>query len=222
MVEQSLIKQAAVAARQLLGGAVDIFVQLCILVIATFFLMSEGHRLVDYVVDLAPLSEERTRGMLERLRRVTAAVFSSTILTALLQTLVALVGYLIADIPAKTLVLFATLVFAFIPAIGAATITTGAGILLWMSGSVGMGIFLTAWGLVVVGLIDNVVKPLLAKNAIHLPGSLVFFAMICGLTVFGVMGIVAGPLIVAFFQVIAATLRDAQAVNPTNGVPTSS
>ena len=57
-------------------------------------------------------------------------------------------------------------------------------------------------------LVDNVVKPLVAKGRAHLPGSIVFFAMICGLAVFGPMGLVAGPMVVAFFKVTAQMLRE--------------
>lgn len=71
------------------------------------------------------------------------------------------------------------------------------------------GIALTIWGAVVVGLTDNVVKPWLAKDGINLPASIVFFSMICGLAVFGPMGVVAGPLIVVLFQTAAELLRSA-------------
>jgi predicted PurR-regulated permease PerM len=56
--------------------------------------------------------------------------------------------------------------------------------------------------------VDNLVKPWVAKGRARLPGSLVFFAMICGLAVFGPMGLVAGPMVVALFQVAAELLRE--------------
>jgi predicted PurR-regulated permease PerM len=60
----------------------------------------------------------------------------------------------------------------------------------------------------VVGLIDNFLKPLLARGRVQLPTSVAFFAMICGLAVFGPLGLVAGPLAIAFFRVTAEMVRE--------------
>jgi len=82
------------------------------------------------------------------------------------------------------------------------------GLGLCISGRPGMGVFLIAYGFGVVGLVDNVVKPLVAKDHAKLPSSVVFFAMICGLAVFGPMGLVAGPLILAFFRSVVRIMRE--------------
>jgi predicted PurR-regulated permease PerM len=184
------------------------FVRTGLFVLALFFCLSEGKKLVDYFVELVPLEEGRTRELLGSFRGVSVGVFLSTLATAGAQVLVALVGYLIADVPLLPLVLAATFVLAFVPAIGGAMVTVGAGVFLWASGDTGMGIFLVIWGCVCVGLVDNLVKPWVAKGRARLPGSLVFFAMICGLAVFGPMGLVAGPMVVALFQVAAELLRE--------------
>jgi predicted PurR-regulated permease PerM len=186
----------------------DLFVRVGVLVVATFFLLSEGGRLVDYVIDLVPLPERRTRALFTSFREVSVGVFVSTLATSAIQTLVAFVGYLIAGLPAKTLVLFATFVLSFVPAIGAAGVTIAAGLVFWMSGDTGGGFFLVLWGVLVVGLIDNFLKPLLARGRVQLPTSVVFFAMICGLAVFGPLGLVAGPLAIAFFRVTAEMVRE--------------
>ena len=67
----------------------------------------------------------------------------------------------------------------------------------------GWGIFLVAWGILVVGLIDNVVKPLFIKGGVEMHGAVVFFALLGGLAAFGPVGLVAGPLVVAFFVAVS-------------------
>jgi predicted PurR-regulated permease PerM len=64
------------------------------------------------------------------------------------------------------------------------------------------------WGILVVSTIDNIVKPWFAKGGVNFPASVVFFAMVCGLAAFGPLGLVAGPLIVAFFHVAANMMRE--------------
>lgn len=202
---------AASAAGTALAGVFDLLIRTGLLIVALFFCLTEGHRLVDYLVRLVPLEEERTRDMLHTSRSIAVGVLLSVLATAGAQTLVALVGYLIAGVDALLLLVGATFVLSFIPTIGGATMVTTTGIVLWLSGRTGAGVFLTAWGLVAVSLIDNVVKPYVAKDHAQLPGSLVFFAMICGLAVFGPMGLVAGPLVVAFFKVTAGMLLEERA-----------
>jgi predicted PurR-regulated permease PerM len=69
------------------------------------------------------------------------------------------------------------------------------------------GLFVALWGLVVVGLIDNVVKPLLIKEGVHLDGAVLFFALIGGLALFGAVGLLVGPLAVASFVAVVSRRR---------------
>jgi predicted PurR-regulated permease PerM len=62
-----------------------------------------------------------------------------------------------------------------------------------------MAIVLAAWGLIVVGLVDNLVKPLLIRRGLEIHGGVVFFSLIGGLAAFGAVGLLIGPLTVAFF-----------------------
>ncbi len=199
---------AAGAAGDFLSGLASFTVRLGVLVVATFFLLSEGQGLIDYVVGIVPLEERRTRELLTTFRGVAVGVFLSTIATAAAQTVAALVGYLIAGLPGIPLLLLVTFVLSFVPAVGGGGTVAAAGLVLCMSGRVGMGLFLVVWGLAVVGTIDNVVKPLVARDRAGLPTSVVFFAMICGLAVFGPMGLVAGPLILAFFRIAVGLLQE--------------
>jgi predicted PurR-regulated permease PerM len=93
----------------------------------------------------------------------------------------------------------ATFFFALIPAIGAAAVCLFAALILLVSGHPYMALFLAAWGIAVVGLIDNVAKPYLIKGEVEMGGAVVFFALVGGLTAFGMVGLLVGPLAVAAF-----------------------
>jgi predicted PurR-regulated permease PerM len=115
------------------------------------------------------------------------------------QSLAALIGYLIARVPHP--LFFATVTFfvSFVPAVGAGGTVLVASVLLLAMGHTWMALFLAIWGVVVVGMVDNIIKPLLVKRGLHMHGAIVFFALLGGLTVFGTVGLIAGPLIVSFF-----------------------
>jgi predicted PurR-regulated permease PerM len=130
---------------------------------------------------------------------VSYSVIVSTVVTAAVQALAALVGFFIAQVPNPIFFGLITFIVAFIPAIGAGVACLAAALLVFITGHPYMAIFLAAWGLVVVGLVDNVVKPLLIRRGMELHGAVVFFSLIGGLSAFGAVGLLLGPLVVAMF-----------------------
>ena len=119
--------------------------------------------------------------------------------TAGVQALTGLIGLLIGGVPNPIFFTLATFFLALVPAIGAASCFVALGAVYLLDGHTGTGIFLLVWGLLIVGLVDNVVKPLFIKDGAAMHGAVVFFSLIGGLAAFGAPGLVAGPLVVAFF-----------------------
>jgi predicted PurR-regulated permease PerM len=204
----SSLGRAAGFTRGVLGGVTRLLFEMGVLITGLFFLLAEGADLARWVVATAPLPRAQTEKFLVEFRDVTVGVFISTVATAALQTGIASIGYLIAGVEPLVVALFITFAAAFIPAVGGAGVVAIVGVLQLFSGHTGMGIFLVIWGLVPVGLSDNMAKPLLAKRSLRLPTSVLFFAMLAGLIGFGPMGVVAGPLIVSFFLVVVRALRE--------------
>lgn len=205
------IRAATGVVAAILDGLATVLVDLGILVLTLFFLLEQGKTLVAWAVEVMPLERREAERLVEEFRDVTRAVFSATVLTALIQTAISWIGYAIADISYQPIALLLTLICAVIPVIGAAAVVVAIGALLWLGGSTGTGVFLVLWGLLPVGLSDNVLKPWLAKGKMQLPGAVVLFAMLGGAVVFGAFGIVAGPLIVAFFLASLRLLRTTDA-----------
>ncbi|MCK5942901.1 MAG: AI-2E family transporter [Planctomycetes bacterium] len=193
------IEAATGVVAAVLDGLATVLIDLGVLVVTLFFLLHQGRRLVDWVVEALPLSNDEGERLVREFRDVTRAVFGATIATALLQTAIAWAGYAIAGIPYQPIALLLTFVCAVIPVVGAAALVILIGGLLWLDGQTGYGVFLILWGALPVGLSDNIAKPWIAKGKMRLPGSVVLFSMLGGVVVFGAFGIVAGPLIVAFF-----------------------
>jgi predicted PurR-regulated permease PerM len=126
-------------------------------------------------------------------------VIVSTLITAGVQAVVALIGYFIAGVPHPIFFAIVTFFVAIIPAIGAASVCLFAALILLATGHPYMALFLAAWGVIVVGLIDNVVKPYLIKDDVDMGGAVVFFALVGGISAFGMVGLIVGPLAVAAF-----------------------
>lgn len=191
--------KAAKAVTGALSATGTFVVQAVMMLIALFFLLVDGGRLVSWLEEIAPLRPGQTREILYEFRRVSVAVMVSTVATAAVQAIAALIGYFIARVPHPLFFGTVTFFVALIPAIGAAGVCLAAAALLFATGHPWFALFLAIWGVVVVGLVDNVVKPLLVKRGLDLHGAVVFFALLGGLAVFGAVGLLLGPLIVSFF-----------------------
>jgi predicted PurR-regulated permease PerM len=207
---QSLGSQAGKAATAV-GGAVSatgsFLFQSAMMLIALYALLVEGRRLVDWLEEVSPLEEGQFTELLVEFRRTTVAVMISSAATAGVQALAALVGYLIARVPHPLFFTALTFFIALVPAVGAASVCIAAALLILATGHTVAAVFLAVWAVVVVGLIDNVLKPVFAKRGTDLNGVVVFFALIGGLASFGAPGLLIGPLAVALFMTVVRFWR---------------
>ena len=190
-----------------LGATTRAIVQVVMMLIALFFLLIDGHALVEWVTEVAPLKRNHVRELMADFRKVTVAVLVSTVATAAIQAAVALVGYLIAGVPHWMFFTFVTFVLAFVPAVGAGGAGLAAAALVFFSGHTYRALFLAVWALIAVGLSDNIVKPYLIRGEVAIHGAVVFFALLGGLSAFGPIGLLLGPLIVAFFLSVVRIVR---------------
>jgi predicted PurR-regulated permease PerM len=201
-LQKQVSSQGSTAAKAVTGvvAATGSFAfQTVMMLIALFFFLVDGKRLVQWFESVSPLKRGQTEEILREFRLVVIAVLVSSVATAGVQTVAALVGYLIARVPVPFFFAAVTFFLALIPAIGAAVVCFAAAGLLLLTGHQWMALFLAIWGAVVVGLADNVVKPLLVKRGLDMHGAIVFFSLLGGLAVFGTVGLLLGPLIVSFF-----------------------
>jgi predicted PurR-regulated permease PerM len=191
----------AAAVGTAVGATAQILVQGIFLLIAFYFLLLDGRRLVRWLAKVSP-SPDETLSIANHLARASRSVLSSLFLTALVQAAAATVGYLIAGVPHPVFFGLLTLIAALIPSIGTAIVALPVAGLMFVLGHPWAALFLALWALGVVGLIDNVVKPLLIKGGVQLDAAVLFFALIGGLALFGAVGLIVGPLAVALFVAV--------------------
>ena len=194
--------RAASAVGGVLSATWGVLVQMVMMLIAFFFLLADGPRLVSWAVEVLPLRRKQTLTLLTDFRKVTVAVLVSSIATSAIQAAVAFVGYLLARVPNPIFFAFVTFLVGLVPAVGAGAVTLGAALIVYLSGRPGAALFLAVWGVLFVGLADNVVKPYLIRGGIEMHGAVVFFSLVGGLAAFGPVGLLAGPLIVSFFMAV--------------------
>jgi len=190
---------AASSVSKVLSATGSVLFHGVLMLIALISLLVRGRELVQWLDSVSPLHPGQTLELLAMFRKVSFAVIASACITAAVQAAAALAGFWIARVPSPFFFTLLTFFLAFVPAIGATVVSLFAALLLLVTGHPYMAAFLAGWGLVVVGLVDNLVKPLLIRRGMEIHGTIVFFALIGGLAAFGAIGLLLGPLLVAFF-----------------------
>ena len=177
------------------------------MLIAYFFFLVDGARLVGWLEAQVPLRPGQFRALVEDFRQTSVSVLLATLGTAAIQSLVAVGGYELAHAPSPIFLGLVTFFLALVPAVGATIVVLAVAGLLVATGHVLAGAFLAAWGLGLVGIVDNVARPYLLKGGLALNGGVVFFALIGALGAFGPIGIVVGPLALTFLVAVLRLYR---------------
>lgn len=171
-----------------------------IMVASLFFFLAEGETMVNTLVRLSPLEEKYVRELVEEFARVCRAVVTATLLSAVVQGLLAGVGFYFAGLEnAVALLILLTMVLAMVPFTGAATVWVPVCLYLYfVEGRLGAAIMLAIYGTAVVSAADNVIKPLVLHGQSNLHPLLALLSVLGGIQALGPIGIVVGPMVVVF------------------------
>lgn len=190
-------------AKQALGfgqNTFQFFLGLALMVYLAFFLLRDGDRLVALLIQAIPLGDERERLLFDKFAEVTRATVKGNLLIAIIQG--ALGGFIfwMLDINAALLWGVVMAIVSLLPAVGAALVWVPVAIYLAAVGDLVSAIVLTAFGVVVIGLADNLLRPVFVGRDTKLPDYIVLLSTLGGIVMFGVNGFVMGPLVAALFM----------------------
>jgi len=191
------LTNSASLARSAVGGISALgsyLTQYVLMTIAVFFFFADGPRLRHWISNSLPLKRERSREIILRFRETSRVVLGANLVTALAQASVATVGYFIAQVPQAFFFGLLTFFTSFFPGIGTALVALPLSLLLFANGHPYAAVFLAAWSTLVVGVIDNILRPWLTRGKEQLHGAVVFFVLLGGIAVFGAIGLLVGPL----------------------------
>jgi predicted PurR-regulated permease PerM len=194
---EALGKQASTLGASLLKNLVVMVFQTLIMIFALFFLFRDGSRLAAQVVGLIPMESIHKTHILNRLNETLTAVVRGMFVTASVQGLLAGIGFALIGVNFSVVLGFATALLALIPMIGAAAIWLPVGVVLFLSGEPTRGIIVLLYGAFIVSSVDNLLRPFIVGSRAKLPIALLFFGTLGGLQVYGPIGLLVGPLVVA-------------------------
>ncbi|MDA3856011.1 MAG: AI-2E family transporter [Candidatus Woesearchaeota archaeon] len=167
-----------------------------------FYLILDKDKVIKLVCDILPFSKKNSQHLILESGKVTRAVLIGQVLTAIIQGFLGMISFIIAGVSGAFFWGFIMMILSVIPVIGAFLIWVPAGIFLLIEGQIWQGVFVLVWGVVVVSNVDNIVRPKLVGKFADIHPLEVFLGVIIGLSTFGMIGIVLGPLIVSLFKTL--------------------
>ena len=196
----------------------NVVVSFIFTIFATFLLLRDGERLVRRMLDLLPFERARNDALLARIRDVIYASVYGVLVIAVIQGALTALMFWILGIPSAALWGAVTALTSVLPLIGSAAVWVPGAIYLVAIGRWPEAIVLGVWGGLVVGSVDNFVRPRLVGERVGLSELVTFFALLGGLRVFGLVGVVMGPLLFAVAASILDVLTEEKASTPVGDV----
>lgn len=186
-------------ALQIGQNTVTFFIMLMLMIYLLYFFLRDGHTIIDRMVQILPLGDVRERQLFARFAGVVRATVKGTFFIGVVQGIIG--GVTFAALGLRAAVLWGVIMalLSLLPAVGAALVWVPAAIYLFSIGSYVSAIILVAVGVLVIGLADNLLRPLLVGRDTGMPDYLILLATLGGLALFGISGMVIGPLIAALF-----------------------
>lgn len=181
------------------GGAANFVTNLAICLYVAYFLVRDGGRLVVLLVHALPFGDDREVLLMSKFAGVMRATIKGSLLVAMAQGALGGIIFWILDIRAAVLWGVAMAILSLIPVVGAALVWLPTALYLLATGDITHGIVLILYGAFVIGLADNILRPLLVGRDTKMPDYLILLSTLGGFAIFGMDGFVTGPLIAAFF-----------------------
>lgn len=205
---RELVGELARSAGQSVPGLVGLTAR-ALLKVLVFFLtlasiLHRGQELVPWAVRVSPLAPEHSRRLFQVFSEFARNVVLAGLVAAVVQSVVAGAGYLLAGVDRPLLFALLTGVLAYVPLVGTAAAWAPVSLLLLLQGRPGAALFVVLWSILLTGTVDNLIKPLVVRGKSELPTVLVFLGVFGGLLTFGLIGLLVGPVIMA---VMMALLR---------------
>jgi predicted PurR-regulated permease PerM len=186
---------------QLAGNIGSLIAKFGLMIVIFFFVIRDEAHLIGRLLHLIPLSSSQEEQILKKIKDVGKSALLGTLATSLAQGIAGGIAFAICGLPA----LFWGAVMAFtslVPVVGTALVWIPAALFLLVSGHWGLALFMTLWCTLVVGGIDNVLRPLFMQGGANMNTLLIFLSILGGLSRFGLMGLLYGPLIVGLALVL--------------------
>lgn len=193
---------------QIVSNVASFVIAFFVFIFVVYYLLKDGGKIKRAIMDISPIASTQENLLIDKIVAAVNGVVKGSFLVALVQGVVATVGFFIFGVPEPWLWGAFTVVAALVPTVGTSISLIPAIIYLAVTGHAPQAVGLAIWGAVAVGLVDNFIGPRLIGGSVKLHPVLVLLAVIGGIQFFGILGFLIGPIIMAVFVAMIDMYRE--------------
>ena len=180
-----------------IGGVFGTLISIFFAIFTMFYLFRDGEKIVADLPNILPLESSQAKGLIKSTSDLISATLRGSLMVALLQGILAGLIFWILGIPSYLVLGMLTMIFALIPTGGTAFVTGPVIIVLALTGEYWKAGILLLYATLIIGMVDNFLLPRLIKQKARMNELFVFFSVIGGIQLFGILGLFLGPIILA-------------------------
>lgn len=197
------IKSLSLKISQYIAGFLSNFIRLAltffVMLVTIFYMLRDGKKFATFLIELSPLKTKDELNLYKTFREAGQAVFYGNFITALVQGLFGGIGFAVFGLPTPAIWGAVMAFLALIPFLGPYIIFIPAAVYLFFTAPLWTVVIFLLYNILIVSAVDNLIKPALIGSKIKVHPLLIVVSILGGLNVFGLMGIIYGPLIAAIF-----------------------
>ena len=199
---ETILRYVATNLNSFFSSIITFLIDMFIIIGAMFFFYRDGAKLHDFAVKWSPMADKYDESIIAKLQNAISAVVNGALFVSVIQGFTIGVGFVLFGLPNPVLWGVVSTIAALIPVVGTGLITIPAGLYLMYTGHVAAGIGMLLYGALLVGTVDNLIRPLLIKRGVDIHPFVILLSVLGGLAYFGPIGFLAGPITIAFFYAL--------------------
>jgi predicted PurR-regulated permease PerM len=172
-----------------------------------FYSLRDGEKAVEYVKSMAPFEKDVQEKFFKKFEEVTYSVLYGQVVVGIIQGVLAGIGFFIFGVPNAILLTLIAIIAGIIPFLGAWLVWVPVDIYLFLGGNTTSGIWLLIYGSTIVSLLDNLLRPILISRKTQINSAIIIVGMIGGLMGYGILGLIIGPLVLAYVLLVLELYR---------------
>jgi len=180
-------------------NVINFFVSLFIFVYLTFFFLRDGEKILQHCMDAFPMKNEDESYLLDQFQKTTRATIKGTVMVALAQGFLGYLTLLLIGINGALIWGAVMALLSIVPAVGTVLVWFPIALVLFLNGEIMDASLLIFSGVFIIGMIDNLLRPILIGKETKMPDYLILLTTIGGISIFGITGFIVGPIIASLF-----------------------
>ena len=190
-----------------LGNVASVITDFIFMILSIFFFLEGGSEFVAGIHKFIPFSIKHRDKLLKQTKDIIVSTIYGGVVVAIAQAILGGTAFSLLHVPSPVLWAFAMFIASFIPLLGTFAVWGPLAAYLFLKGAVLNSILLVIVGVLAISSVDNILRPLIIRGKMQMPTLAIFFSILGGIKVFGFIGFIMGPLVLALFVSVAQMLR---------------